>query len=129
MNAAHTAGVSPPLPSMNLLPMDQGILQAQLAQEKRRNEEITKLAAALGSEVKTLQSQIEAQDRVQEENAVTIRSLNIDHERAQKNICGLEGQLQTAKENKDAEIVSKMRLVDERDELKRHYCILEINTK
>ena len=66
---------------------------------------------------------------MQEENAVTIRSLNIDHERAQKNICGLEEQLQRAKEKIDAEVVSKMRLVDERDELKRHYCILEINTK
>ncbi len=122
--AAHTASVPsthPPLPSSSSsVSMYPGLLQTQLVQEKRRNEDITKLAEALGSEVRTLKAQIEAQNRLQEEDAAAIRRLNMDNERAQKDICGLEGQLQTTKEKMDAEVVSKMRLADERDELKQH---------
>ncbi len=114
--AAHTAS----MPSTH--PPYPGLLQTQLVQEKRRNEDITKLAEALGSEVRTLKAQIETQNRLQEEDAAAIRRLNMDSERAQKDICGLEGQLQTTKEKMDAEVLSKMRLADERDELKQHYC-------
>jgi hypothetical protein len=107
----------PPASRPNNMPLDNSIA-TRLEKERERSTEITKLAEALGLEVKTLQGQLEAQSRAQDDDAETIQRLKLDHERTQKGMCGLEGQLEATKEKMNAEVVSKMRLVDERDQLK-----------